>query len=388
FYTYTGQEYKIIDEIASQCKNLYISFLYDKEDKSGLFDEIGKAYKKIGKKNMCSDIHMSQIFRTKSKSLLFLNENIWKNTKNKCDSDEKDVKIIETSSAFEECEAAAAEILRLAKEGMRFKEILITARNPDNYEGIIDTVLEKHGIKAFFSVKDELSVKPLITFLLSSVEAIVSDFSLPVMKKYIKSGYAGLSSKQADLLLRYADKWNIRGKTWISDNEWGMNPDGYIPIFTPYGEFVLGVVNQAKHIVSQSLSALYESLGKKTFTAAEAAKSLYTHMIANSCDVNLKLKAEKLRKSDSDDSAQKLLQLWKIVINIFNQLYLVLPEKELEAKRLLFLLNLMCSEYNVGAIPVSADSVTVGDASMIRANDTKAVILLGVNDGVFPAQVA
>ncbi|MEG1743099.1 MAG: PD-(D/E)XK nuclease family protein, partial [Clostridia bacterium] len=124
------------------------------------------------------------------------------------------------------------------------------------------------------------------------------------------------------------------------------------------------------------------------FTAAEAAKSLYTHMIANSCDVNLKLKAEKLRKSDSDDSAQKLLQLWKIVINIFNQLYLVLPEKELEAKRLLFLLNLMCSEYNVGAIPVSADSVTVGDASMIRANDTKAVILLGVNDGVFPAQVA
>ncbi|MEG1743100.1 MAG: hypothetical protein RR246_02925, partial [Clostridia bacterium] len=267
FYTYTGQEYKIIDEIASQCKNLYISFLYDKEDKSGLFDEIGKAYKKIGKKNMCSDIHMSQIFRTKSKSLLFLNENIWKNTKNKCDSDEKDVKIIETSSAFEECEAAAAEILRLAKEGMRFKEILITARNPDNYEGIIDTVLEKHGIKAFFSVKDELSVKPLITFLLSSVEAIVSDFSLPVMKKYIKSGYAGLSSKQADLLLRYADKWNIRGKTWISDNEWGMNPDGYIPIFTPYGEFVLGVVNQAKHIVSQSLSARLESLGKKTIKA-------------------------------------------------------------------------------------------------------------------------
>lgn len=39
----------------------------------------------------------------------------------------------------------------------------------------------------------------------------------------------------------------------------------------------------------------------------------------------------------------------------------------------------------MGAIPASADAVTVGSAELMRVSGIKHMIMIGVNDGVFPA---
>lgn len=384
FYSFTWQEHRIIDAIARQATDVYISFLYDGDDKTGLFDEVSGSYLRVSRGFEVKDIILPFNRRFERDSLAFVEENIWKTTDAVFEGDDGGISFILCRSVFEECEAAASAVVSLLKTGMRMREIAVIARNCKDYDGIIDAVLKKHGINAFVSSKDDLSEKSLAVFVLSAIEACVDGFSLSSVKKYIKSGYSGLSPRSARLLLRYASTWDIRGKTWIGDEPWLENPDGYIEVLSDRQKRELAEVNAARKVISEQLSALYAVFDNDGLTVIDAARAIYTHLISCGADKAIIKKATLCRRQNDEDGAQKLLQLWEQVISSMEQLVAVCPDKQITSDRLLFMLRLAFSEHKVGTIPLYDDAVTIGDASMIRAGNAKAVILLGVNDGVFP----
>ena len=53
-------------------------------------------------------------------------------------------------------------------------------------------MLEIHGVPAFVSVKKPVVTEPFFSFLLASLDIVCTDFSVPSVKKYIKSGFSGL----------------------------------------------------------------------------------------------------------------------------------------------------------------------------------------------------
>ena len=205
------------------------------------------------------------------------------------------------------------------------------------------------------------------------------------MKKYIKSGYTGLPPQKSRLLIRYASTWDIRGKAWIKNEPWLANPDGYIEEATERQKRELADVNSAKNVVCEQLSALYDALCAKNATFSDCASALYTHLVSCGADKATVRKAEYCRSIGDEDGAQKLTQLWGLVISVLEQLSMVCGDSKATPERLLFMLRLAFSEYKVGTIPLFSDAVTVGDASMVRSGNVRAAILLGVNDGVFPA---
>lgn len=385
FYSFTWQEHRIIDAIARQADSVYISFLYDGADSTGLFEETKKSYLRVSRFSEVKDIVLPDNRRAAKGSIAFAEEQIWKSGRDTYSGDDGGIDFIACKSSFDECEAAAAAVTEHLKQGMRMRDIAVITRNCAEYDGIIDAVLVKHGINAFLSSKDELSVKPLAVFVLSAVEACSGNFSLPVVKKYIKSGYTGLSPRSARLLLRYADTWDIRGSAWISDKPWLNNPDGYIETPTPSQERELAEVNDAKNVVREQLSALYAAFSESGIGCDGYAKALYTHLISCGADKITLKKAAACRVGGDEDGAQKILQLWEQIISVLEQISAVCGDSAATPERFLFLLKLALSEHKVGTIPLYADAVTIGDASMIRAGNAKAVVLLGVNDGVFPA---
>lgn len=384
FYSFTCQEHRIIDAIARQARDVYISFLYDPEDRTGTFDETEGSFLRVSRVVKTKDIILPVNHRASSSALAFAEEHIWKSTTDTADAGDS-LHFVACRSLFEECEAAAAEVTRLIGQGMRMRDIAIIARTSSQYDGVIDAVLTKHGITAFMSSKDELAEKPLPVFLLSAVEACADGFSLPVMKKYIKSGYTGLPPQKSRLLIRYASTWDIRGKAWIKNEPWLANPDGYIEEATERQKRELADVNSAKNVVCEQLSALYDALCAKNATFSDCASALYTHLVSCGADKATVRKAEYCRSIGDEDGAQKLTQLWGLVISVLEQLSMVCGDSKATPERLLFMLRLAFSEYKVGTIPLFSDAVTVGDASMVRSGNVRAAILLGVNDGVFPA---
>ncbi len=387
FYSFTWQQHKIIDVIASQATDVYVSLVFDFDDKTGVFDEVRESYLRLSRYNSVKDVVLPKTMRFLSKSLEFAEENLWSNSKANCDTADG-VEFIECRTSFDECEAAASKITSLLRNGVRMRDIAVIYRGGDVYDGVVDAVLQKHGINAFLSKKDELSEKPLAVSIVSAIQACCDGFSLPSVKKYIKCGYTSLAPKSARLLLRYADTWDIRGSAWISDGAWVNNPDGYIEIPTQRQKRELLEVNKAKEEVALQLSALYATFSKNELTVSEGASAVYTHLVSVGADKTVSKKALEYRTNGDEDGAQKTVQLWDMVVSVLDVMHKYIGNVTVSPRRFLFLFSLALSEHKVGTIPLYADAVTVGDASMIRAGNVSDVILLGVNDGVFPSSVS
>ena len=80
-----------------------------------------------------------------------------------------EVKIIKCADRFDEAEACAAIIERLHREGYRNSDIAVVAGNMTSREGILDTVLRRHGINCFMSEPGSVSTSPAVRLVLSAL---------------------------------------------------------------------------------------------------------------------------------------------------------------------------------------------------------------------------
>ncbi len=386
YYTFTNQEYAVIKQIIAQSKAVYVSFTVDSARSFFRENEKSAEYVRSLSKSGCEDYYLPESKRSSSPTLNHIERNIWNNRAETMNGNDGSLKLISAKNRFDEAEAAASEILSYVRSGGRYRDVAVLAGNTDTYSSILDSVFSRAEIPCFISAKESLETKSLFTFLISSLSVVIEDFSLKSMKRYIKSGYTDLSASEADVLLAYASSWKLRGKAWYGDNEWTLNPEGYSErAISDRGEKLLLRANKARNKVVPPLSALRESLLQKPLTVEKGLRALYNHLIAMSADEQLRLNAERYLKNGDRENSDREIQLWKLLINIIDQLISTCGDREITPKRLMSLLKLMFECYSLGAIPASNDSVMFGSASLARAGGRKMVIVLGCCDGEFPS---
>lgn len=386
YYTFTEQEYEILKHIISQSDDVFISFTVD-EDRS-FFAENAKSAERVKNlsKKGCQTVKMGEAKRAKTETLSYIEKNIWKNAVKPLDINDGSLCLITAKNRFDEVEAVASEILSFVRSGGRFKDVTVLAGNPERYRTIVNSVFSRSEIPCYMSSKEDISTKPIFNFLLSGIEAINDNFSLSSMKNYIKSGYCELTSAESDALLNYATRWKLKGKAWYGEDDWSLDPEGFREGgLSERGEKILTLANQAKNKVVTPLTALRDTLNSKGLTVSKAVRALYQHLINTKADEHLRQTAEKYLRNGERERSEREIQLWKIIINIIDQLETLCGSVQITPKRLSSLIKLMCSCYSLGAIPAFGDAVTFGDAKLIRANGSRLVAVLGACDGEFPS---
>lgn len=389
YYTFTEQEYMVIEKTIKQSPDTYISFTCDGSD-SPLFAENKKCADRIKRYAGadCEDIYTGNCKRHSSPMLAHIEKQLWEaDTIPYAGSYDGSVKIIKAENIFDEAEAIVSEIIRLTRDkGLRYREISVVFGDISEYEGVIDAVFERNKIPYYMATKDELSTKPLFSFIFACLDAVISDFPVSSVKQYVKTGFTPLNVEESDIMLRYAEMWNIRGKQWYSDEKWQMNPEGYSERFNSYDKYILEMANQAKEKIMPYLSDLRQTLTQKNITVSEAVEALYKHLIDTEVDKKLLEKAQYLRDIGDEEESQKERQLWDMLMNIFDQLHRLCGGDRVSLSKLREMIKLLSDEYTVGSIPTSADQIRIGSASLFRADTScRAQILGGVTDGVFPA---
>lgn len=386
YYTFTEQEYEIIKHIIAQSDETYVSFTFG-GDRS-FFDENAAAAKRVLAlaKGKSDDYYTNSYRRSDKASLMLVERKLWSNDAETARGDDGAVRLISAKNRFDEIEAAASVIAEYIRAGGRYRDITLLTGNTDAYKPIVDSVFARAGIPVYTSNKEPLVSKPLFSFMLASLSVVIEDFSLRSVKRYVKSGYTDLDIAQSDVLLSYAQSWKLRGKAWYGDEDWTLDPEGYREgDLTPRGAEILKKANEARELVVPPLAALRETLKQDGLTVSKAVRALYSHMISMEADEKLRKNAEALLKLGRREDSEREIQLWKILINIFDQLDMICGDMSVTPKRMQSLIRLMCDCYSLGAIPASVDAVTFGDASLIRAGGSKVVIVAGVCDGEFPA---
>ena len=379
FYGFTAKEYEVISAIAESADNTFVTFSCPKDCDDEIFTRSTKSAnrcKTIAERCGCTvcDVELKEDVRHGGESgLCVINKEFSEKSLTGAFTGEKKdagIKIVKCRDIYDEVKFAASCVMSLAREGVSLSDIAICARNPADYEGVLDTAFEKAGIPIGIDIPETLADSALFELVSSALEGAFT-YSKEAVLRYVKSGLSALTEQEADVFETYVRTWDISPSLMKSDEDWTMNPDGYVD--SESDEEVLKVVNSARKKVFIS----FESLGvglKNAKTVKDFSVAVYNHLV----DINRLTEGEEFDDMNEGKSLALLCECLESFVSCGG-------EKEISAQGFLSLLKCCAKDYNTGRIPALCNQVQFSDVSLMRCENIGYVIILGVNNGVFPS---
>ncbi len=292
------------------------------------------------------------------------------------------VTVFAAHTPYSEVEWTAAEILRLAREeNVRFREIAVCARSLEGYGTLLETIFARYGVPVFLGRMSDVLQKPVFALITAALEAASGGYRYEDVFHYLKTGMAGVSLEEADLLENYVLKWGLEGSAWTGKREWANHPKGYGREFTDADQALLARLNDLRRRVAEPLELLRKNPDR---TGRGQAVSLYRFLEAIGLPEQLDRRTEALRERGEAALAEEYGQLWEILCTALEQCAGILGETPMELDEFAKLFALVLSQYDVGSIPVSLDQVSAGEMPRLAHRGYRAVFLLGADDTSLP----
>ena len=387
FSYFTAQEEKLIAILLERSNSVTITLLGEKGSNLEIFrqslrtrDRLIRLAGSCGKE--CEVIYVD---RNKSETALqHLEENffgsnvVWQ-------GDSSAVRLYRADSMFSEVEYVASEILKLVRTGgCRFRDISVAARNIDDYSATIENVFERYGVPFYLSRRSDILEKPVLSLIAGVLDSVAGGYEYEDMFRWLKTGLAGITDEECDILENYVIRWDIHGSMWIREEDWIANPDGWREEFTAEQERLLAVVNEIRRRVSGPLRHLADGLKEET-GAAGKMRALWFFLEEIGLAHQLMARTGALEQMGDLQQAGEYSQLWELLCSVMDQFVETLGDMPIDHEEFVRLIKLVLTQYDVGTIPVSLDQVQVTQITRNDRHQAKALFLIGCNDHVLPA---
>lgn len=301
------------------------------------------------------------------------------------------LRLYRANNNYDEIEFVAKDILRLVREKQyRFKDISVICRDVDNYEKVVSAIFAEYEIPYYIDKKIDIASNPLIVFINSAVDIISKNWTYESMFKYLKTGlikeFRGVEGAELiDELENYVLAYGIKGKKWME--EW-INYSSSIlkeEEISEENKQRLERLNDIRETIVTPLDEFNKQCkGKKTLK--EFATILY-EFLDSKLDImdTIDKYVEYFKENDMAIEAKEYSEVRDIFIDVLEQAVDVLGNEVMNLDEFMKVLNIGLSQYEMGLIPVALDQVNIGDITRIKSRGTKALYIIGVNDGVLPS---
>lgn len=301
------------------------------------------------------------------------------------------LRLYRANNNYDEIEFVAKDILRLVREKQyRFKDISVICREVDNYEKVISAIFAEYEIPYYIDKKIDIASNPLIVFINSAVDIISKNWTYESMFKYLKTGlikeFRGVEGAELiDELENYVLAYGIKGKKWME--EWVNYSSSILKEeeISEENKQRLERLNDIRETIVTPLDEFNkECKGKKTLK--EFATILY-EFLDSKLDImdTIDKYVEYFKENDMAIEAKEYSEVRDIFIDVLEQAVDVLGNEVMDLNEFMKVLNIGLSQYEMGLIPVALDQVNIGDITRIKSRGTKALYIIGVNDGVLPS---
>ena len=383
FSFFNRLEERVLERALLQCENVTVTLLGEKRD-GELFrnatvcrDRLVRLAQSLGVK--CEILYVQEERQGALGHLeqhFFGTDAVW-------EEQTEQIRLYEAGTAFSEVEYVSAQIRKLAQQGVRYRDIAVAARNMEEYAPILERVFERDGIPAYLSRRSNILEKPVLTLLLGALDAVTGGLEYEETFRYLKTGLAGITDEECDLLENYVIRWQIRGNMWLREAPWTANPDGYGMELSERQAAQLREINRIRDVVRMPLLPLAEGM-KALSSAEEKAKELYIFAERSGVPETLRQKTEALLANGQVQLAEEYRQLWDVFCGVLDQFVEILGDTQLSGEEFARLLRLVLTQYSVGTIPATLDQVKISEITRNDRHSVKHLFLLGANDHVLP----
>lgn len=291
------------------------------------------------------------------------------------------LRVLHTEGMYDECLAAAEQVMTLVRQGCRYRDITVVCCDMGSYEPLLKLVFRRCGIPLYLSGKEDILGKSVIATVVSAMDAALGNFEQRDVLRYLRSVLSPMDPDTCDLVENYAITWGIRGKRWL--NTWENHPDGLGAEWNDESEMLLERLNQARRTAIEPLAQL--RLGfQNAKRLSDQVLALYQFLQEIRLEERLDELAQEMDAQGDNRSAQILNQLWEILLGALEQLYDVLGDTKWDQDTFTRLFRLLLSQYDVGTIPPVLDAVQAGPITSMRCHQQRHLIVLGAQEGNLP----
>ncbi|MEK3855554.1 helicase-exonuclease AddAB subunit AddB [Cytobacillus sp. FSL H8-0458] len=407
FYSFTPQEYAIVEQLMKQCKNVTITLTLDQPFKNNASDELhlfrmpGENYQTI--KEMASrnrldvdEILLSEQKRWCNPSLKHL-EAHFDSRPAEALPGEADIHIGQAVSRRAEIEGVARKINKLVRtDGYRYRDIAVLARNGQDYHDMIETVFRDYDIPFFIDQKRTMLNHPLVELIRSTLEIINGNWRYEPIFRAIKTELIfpsrlnpGKLREQMDRLENYVLAYGIQGDKWTKKKRWiyrrirGLEFEAVAQTDAEKKEE--DELNDLREMITGPILRLHRRL-RKAADGRGFCEALFLYM--EELDVPVKIEKWKTAQEEKGNlvKSREHGQAWNAIMELLDQYVEMLGEEEVTLKRFASILDAGLESLRFTLVPPAIDQVMAADLERSRLTDIKAAFVIGLNEGVLPAK--
>ncbi|MBQ7874628.1 MAG: PD-(D/E)XK nuclease family protein [Oscillospiraceae bacterium] len=393
FTGFTGSEYKMLRVILEQSPLVEISLccdsVYDRTGGTGLFSKTQRTagrLEKIAKETgtaVKTPFFAENENDTRPGAIIDIEENFLQGSSPK-GKNLGEVRFIKAADPYDEASFAAVMARSLAENfGYRWRDIAIIARDLSPYEHALPAAFKRAGIPLYMDKAAELAAHPLSAFISAALSAVRGNFPAAEVLRLLKTGILPISEEDTAEFENYCFVWNIRGGLFLSP--FTGSPEG----FRELGEKDIEKLERLNALRERIICPL-ERLKKRLSGAdgKEFSAAFYDFLCECEVTEGLRRLYDELSSAGETAAAENLDAFWSFTVDALDKFSSALGGVRLENDTMSRLFELIISEAKIGVLPHTLDCVSAGTADRMRPSDIKAVFIIGLCDGVFPAPPA
>ncbi|MFE8696318.1 helicase-exonuclease AddAB subunit AddB [Cytobacillus sp. FJAT-53684] len=407
FYSYTPQEYMIIEQLMKHCKKVTISLTLDQPfkqtspDDLHLFRMSGESFQTIygiaaQNRLQVEEIFLKEQLRWKDPSLKHLEAN-FDSRPAASFKGESAIHIGQAVNRRAEMEGIARRIIQLVRtKGLRYRDIAILARNGQDYHDIIETIFTDYEIPFFIDQKRTMLNHPLIELVRSSLEIINGNWRYEPIFRAVKTELlfpvklnAGQLREQMDRLENYVLAYGVQGDKWTKKNRWtyrrirGLESESLAQ--TDMERQMEQELNNLREMITAPILRLARRL-KKAETGRQYCEAIY--LFLEELNVPSKLEEWKLAEEEKGNlvKSREHDQAWNAIMELLDQYVEMLGDEVIPLKRFAQILDAGMESLRFTLVPPAIDQIITADLERSRLSDIKVAFVIGLNEGVLPAK--
>ncbi len=407
FDVITPQEINVIKELMRHTENVSILLTCDdcyteKTHPMHLFRQSASNYKKLYEAALEAETEIDEPLIL-TDSLRYLRpalrhlEQHYEERPYVVQQDNSGIDLVEAVNRREEVDQAARQILEWVREdNLRFNDIAVIARNLTTYAPLVETVFKDYGIPIFIDQKRPMHHHPLIELIRSVLEVIRQNWRYEAVFRAVKTdlllplnGSTEREREGMDQLENYVIAYGIHGDRWKDSTSFMERRKVTLEeaSFQQSETTQQLMIENMREMVTIPIVKLEKKL-KRSVSLTEMGEALYNFLI----DCEIPGKIERLRdRSEKEgrlDEAREHDQVWQAVMDTLDQLIEAAGSEPLSLELFIKILDTGLDSLEFSLVPPALDQVVIGSMDRSRVTGKRAVMIVGINEGVIPATPA
>ena len=277
---------------------------------------------------------------------------------------------------------AARQIIRFTRQhGARFRDTTLIVRHLEDYQTEIKRVFRRYQIPFFIDQRESIRHHPLVTLTRSTLRLVAFQWQPRDLFTALKTDLTDADLEEVHQLESAALEFGWKGSTWTK----------------PIPESIPG--SAALERLRQNLTKPFRRFEnqlpggargpRQLISGAELVHSL--RLFWDELGMETRLRHWDQEASvDNPDNLQSTFHAatWEQVLLWLDNVELAFAETQCALHDWIPILETGLSHLTVGVIPATLDQVLIGSVDRTRSHNVKLALVLGLNEGVFPASPA